>query len=146
MYMSMATNNYKCVSKVKSTVNALWYFKVDSALKFNANFHFNQLDLCKHLKGVFAKNERGYRPTAKKWSLLILLLSVASIRRKLFKTAHPYKLKKNRGCMRSNNVKNYINDRQPKVPWGEKLRILLDNGLFFFFVANWLVKSGMDLS
>ena len=40
------------------------------------------------LKGVFAKNERGYRLTAKKkrfWSLLILLLSAASIRRKLVK-------------------------------------------------------------
>jgi len=39
-----------------------------------------------HLKGVFAKNERGYRLTAinkRFWSLLILLLSVASIRRKL---------------------------------------------------------------
>ncbi len=40
------------------------------------------------LKGVFAKNERGYRFNAIKkrfWSLLILLLSVASIRRKLLK-------------------------------------------------------------
>ena len=44
-----------------------------------------------NLKGVFAKNERGYRHTAKNkrfWSLLILLLSVASIRRKLFKTTY----------------------------------------------------------
>ena len=43
------------------------------------------------LKGVFVKNERGYRLTAKTkrlWSLLILLLSVASIRRKLLKTTH----------------------------------------------------------
>ena len=43
------------------------------------------------LKGVFGKNERGYRPSAIKqrfWSLLILLLSVASIRRKLLKTSH----------------------------------------------------------
>ena len=43
------------------------------------------------LKGVFAKNERGYRLNAIKkrfWSLLILLLSVASIRRKLLKTTH----------------------------------------------------------
>ena len=41
-----------------------------------------------YLKGVFAKNYRGYRLTAKKyrwWSLLILLLSFASIRRKLLK-------------------------------------------------------------
>ena len=43
------------------------------------------------LKGVFGKNERGYRLTAKNkrfLSLLILLLSVASIRRKLLKTTH----------------------------------------------------------
>ena len=43
------------------------------------------------LKGVFAKNERGYRLNAIKkrfLSLLILLLSVASIRRKLLKTSH----------------------------------------------------------
>ena len=43
------------------------------------------------LKEVLAKNERGYRLTAKNkrfWSLLILLLSVASIRRKLLKTTH----------------------------------------------------------
>ena len=38
------------------------------------------------LEGVFAKNEKGYRHMAKNkcfWSLLFLLLSVASIRRKL---------------------------------------------------------------
>ena len=43
------------------------------------------------LKGVFAKNERGYRLIVIKkrfWLLLILLLSVASIRRKLLKTSH----------------------------------------------------------
>jgi len=41
-----------------------------------------------NLKGVIAKNERGYRVNAIKkrfWSRLILLLSVASIRRKLLK-------------------------------------------------------------
>ena len=41
------------------------------------------------LKGVFAKNVRGYTLNAIKkrfWSLLILLLSIASIRRKLLKT------------------------------------------------------------
>ena len=41
--------------------------------------------------GVFAKNERGYSLTAKNtrfWSLLILLLSVASIRRKLLKSTY----------------------------------------------------------
>ena len=43
------------------------------------------------LKGVLAKNERGYRRNAKNKrfrSLLILLLSVASIRRKLLKKIH----------------------------------------------------------
>ena len=41
-----------------------------------------------YLKGVFAKNEKGYRPNAKNkcfWSLLILFLSVAFIRKKLVK-------------------------------------------------------------
>ena len=57
---------------------------------------FNIFDLCRgldglFLKGVFAKNERGYRLNAIKkrfWSLLVLLLSVASKRRKLLKTSH----------------------------------------------------------
>ena len=43
------------------------------------------------LKWVFAKNEGGYRfhPIKNRfWSLLILLLSVVSIRRKLLKTSH----------------------------------------------------------
>ena len=47
------------------------------------------------LKGVFAKNESGYRLNAIKrrfWSLLILLLSVASIRRKLLKIIDDYRL------------------------------------------------------
>ena len=50
---------------------------------------YNSLYL--YLKGVFAKNEKGFGLTAKNkrfWSLLILLLSVASIRRKLLKTTH----------------------------------------------------------
>ena len=45
-----------------------------------------------YLKGVFAKNERGYRLAAKNkrfWLLLILLLTVASLRRKLLKTIIP---------------------------------------------------------
>ena len=44
------------------------------------------------LKGVFAKNERGYRLTSNEIlhrSLLILLLSVASIRRKSLKRLTP---------------------------------------------------------
>ena len=54
----------------------------------------------KTFKGVFAKNERGYIKILKRfWSLLILLLSVASIRRKLLKTTNteercPYKFRK----------------------------------------------------
>ena len=45
--------------------------------------------ILENLKGVFAKNERGYRLSAIKkrfWSLLILLPSVASLRRKMLKT------------------------------------------------------------
>ena len=47
------------------------------------------------LKGVFAKNERGYRLNALKkrfWWLLILLLSVALIKRKLLKTTYTEEL------------------------------------------------------
>ena len=43
------------------------------------------------LKGVFAKNERGFSLNAIKkrfWSILILLISIASIRRKLLKTTN----------------------------------------------------------
>ena len=43
------------------------------------------------LKELFVKNEKGYRLKAKNkriLSLLILLISVASIRRKLLKTTH----------------------------------------------------------
>ena len=40
-----------------------------------------------NLKGVFTKNEREYRLTPKNRSLLILLLSFASIMRKLLNTA-----------------------------------------------------------
>ena len=51
-----------------------------------------RLSTCSSLKGVFAKTERGYyRLTAKNnrfWSLLILLLSVVSIRRTLLKTTN----------------------------------------------------------
>ena len=46
---------------------------------------------------MFAKSERGYRLTEKNkrfWSLLILLFSVASIRRKLWRTQCPYKFRK----------------------------------------------------
>ena len=56
---------------------------------------FHRFPICgyfyMYLKGVFAKNERGYRLNAIKkrfWSPLILLPSVASIRRKLLKTSH----------------------------------------------------------
>ena len=54
-------------------------------------FIYSFTDFSTALKGVFAKNERGYRLNAIKkrfWSLLILLLAVASIRRKLLKTTN----------------------------------------------------------
>ena len=60
-----------------------------------ANNRTLQFLLCtdfSYLKGVFAKNKRGYRLTAKnkRFSLLlILLLSVASIRRKLLNRLIP---------------------------------------------------------
>ena len=67
-------------------------------LKLQSKMHycrklFNLKNTCFELvlKGVYAKNKRGYRLTAKNkrfWSLLILLLSVASRRRKLLKTTH----------------------------------------------------------
>ena len=61
------------------------YFEnIFSCSRYSIGFTFN-------LKGVFAKNERGYRLIAIRkrfYSLLILLLSVASIRRKLIKTPH----------------------------------------------------------
>ena len=70
------------------------------------------------LKGVFAKNERGYRRNAKNKrfrSLLILLLSVASIRRKLLRKFTEncvivfihYELRKNVAC-KSNIKKNLL--------------------------------------
>ena len=60
----------------------------------NMSLNLTERDLLQNsqcLKGVFAKNERGYRLNAIKkrfWSLLILLLSVASIRRKLLKATN----------------------------------------------------------
>ena len=58
---------------------------------FNSNICRASIRICQPLKGVFAKNERGYRLNVIKkrfWSLLILLLSVASIKRNLLKTSH----------------------------------------------------------
>ena len=66
--------------------NNPWLWKLKHIRKFSKKKFLNFT-----LKGVFAKNERGYRLNATKkrfWSLLILLLSVASIRRKLLKTSH----------------------------------------------------------
>ena len=63
--------------------------KLNKCLKVSFLYHIVKLN--KYLKGVFAKNERGYRLTEKNkrfWSLLILLLSVASVRRKLLKTTY----------------------------------------------------------
>ncbi len=56
-------------------------------------FHRKPLNIIWILKGVFAKNERGYKLIVKNnrfWSVLILLLSVGSIRRKLLKTTHTH--------------------------------------------------------
>ena len=51
------------------------------------------LSLSQYLKGLFAKNKRGYKLTAKNkhfWSLLILVLSVVSLRRKFLKTTYTW--------------------------------------------------------
>ena len=58
-----------------------------------AGFFTHRIYFCNWalLKGVFAKNDLEYWLPAKNnrvWSLLILLLSVVSIRRKLLKTAY----------------------------------------------------------
>ena len=67
-----------------------WYWRYHNIFKGIINVrNFNVRLLKLRLKGVLAKNEKGYRLTAKNnraWSLLILLLSVASIMRKLLKT------------------------------------------------------------
>ena len=64
----------------------LWYILLYNQWKNNILFPIT--DKIKVLRKVFAKNERGYRHTATNnrfLSLLILLLSVASLRRKLLK-------------------------------------------------------------
>ena len=60
---------------------------------------------------MFAKNERGYRLTAKNyrwWLQLILLLSVASKRRKLVKTTHT----KERSVITKSEICNFRLDRK----------------------------------
>ena len=83
-YVLVCNTNRECHNVFNSSRNqnfSRWTFKTPSSFW-----------LCfVSLKGVFAKNERGYRLNAIKkrfWSILILLLSVASIRRKLIKTPH----------------------------------------------------------
>ena len=82
VYKSSLISNYWQTTKgaVKKDCTSNWYtFIVD----------LEMTEMFKHLKGVFTKNERGYRRNAIKkrfWSPLILLLAVASIRRKLLKT------------------------------------------------------------
>ena len=71
---------------------SLWIFHI---CQYNLlDIHIHNL-FCVHkctfivfLKGVFAKNERGYRKIIACWSLLILFPSVMSIRRKLLKTTY----------------------------------------------------------
>ena len=70
------------------------YFQFDQVYSYNQkelidsnSDDFKYISLAS-LKGVLAKNERGYRRKAKNKRKIILLLSVASIRRKLLKTIH----------------------------------------------------------
>ena len=71
------------------SINSSFYYSSTRRTKRSRNINLSKKVLS--LKGVFVKNERGYRRNAKNmrfWSLLILLLSVASIRRNLLKTIH----------------------------------------------------------
>ena len=101
MYIYRATEKHKWVRAIKSKAEARRDFKVDPVLKLRRPF-ISRLNLCDQLqalfiwgsKGVFTKNERGYMLTSKNiqwWMLLILLLSVASIWRKLLTTTHKEK-------------------------------------------------------
>ena len=70
------------------SIKPFWRSLLHTNKETNRQNMFETLSL---LKGVFAKNETGYRLNAIKkrfWSLLILLLAVASIRRKLLKTTN----------------------------------------------------------
>ena len=83
------------------------------------NYALLVLEIVPALKGVFAKNERGYKLNAIKkrfWSLLILLLSVASIRRKLLKTTNTEERSFHTNSERCNiqlgSLTNQFNSRQ----------------------------------
>ena len=79
-------------------ISMLSNFRVKPSPDFGILSYINN-----NIKGNVCKNERGYRHSAKNnhfWLLLILLLSVASLRRKWLKTTHteersiPYKFRK----------------------------------------------------
>ena len=77
------TANFLVDNKNVLYLNKCFYIKTSLGTQLCLKFSL--------LKGVFAKNERGYRLNAIKKRfllLLILLLSVASIRRKLLKTTN----------------------------------------------------------
>ena len=70
---------------------SIWGFNPAIHVRSCFQAHLNNRLFSIYLKVVFAKNKRGYRlnaTTERFWMLLILLLSVASIRRKLLKTSH----------------------------------------------------------
>ena len=91
------------------------------------------------LKGVFTKYERGYIFTAKNkrfWSLLILLLSVASIKRKLIKRL----ILKNVASIQIQKVAIFNSDRKKSKLIPNKSFIYYNHTIINFFgtiVNSW---------
>ena len=84
-----------------------------------------------YLKGVFAKNERGYKLRAidKRFDL-ILLLSVASIKRKLLKTTHA---EERIAAIQIQKVATYDSDRkQINLIPNQIIQILQTIGIDYF--------------
>ena len=99
---NIQSSSYVPIYWRRLSISILIYTKLSSSKDIHINLLINSFSLItfnlkkkrvrnQNLKGVFAKNKRGYRLNAIKkrfWSPIILLLSVASIRRKLIKTSH----------------------------------------------------------
>ena len=91
---TLDSHTLKYIPQILHFTHKYYFFKHKRDQRINLTWIIDKKseNLLSHsLKGVFAKNERGYRLNVIKkrfWSLLILLLSVAFIRRKLLKTSH----------------------------------------------------------
>ena len=107
---------------VKGTINGIWSYdpervqqrcplKPVNFMRMISSFFYLYIYFSA-LKGVFAKNERGYRLKAKNnrfWSLLILLLSVASKRRNLLYTPYTAERSVHTNSEMYDSEKNQIN-------------------------------------